>query len=627
VLAELRICDLAIIDELELNFGPGFSVLTGETGAGKSIIIDAVDLVLGGRADSSVVRAGSDRALVEATFRLSADGQRGLAAVLQREGLESDDPAYLLLAREVRLVGRNVCRVNGRSVTLALLRELATGLVDIHGQSEHLSLLHARNQLDLLDRYADLLPLRAEVASLVRQIGATRAELDSLSHHEQELAHRVDLLQFQIGEIESAALRVGEDDELLAERVRLSNAEQLSELAVEALNVLEESSDETPAVLDLLGTAVRALTRLARIDASLAQELSVAETVTYQIEELGERLRGYLGEIEFNPKRLQAVEDRLNLIHRLERKYGTTIGTVLDYAAEAAAQLDRITHSEERIAELEKLERQQLKHLGERTAVLSAERRAAAQSLAAGIEAELGDLRLEGARFGVSFSWRLDAAGVPVPARAGGLEWCVSRAGEECVGQAQVESDAVAAVAFDAAGIDRVEFVVTTNPGEPLKPMAKVASGGETSRLMLALKTVLSRADGTPTLIFDEIDQGIGGRIGATVGHKLWALTAPGNNNESTESTGHQVLCVTHLPQLAGFGDTHLRVEKDVVGERSVTRVHGLDGADRIQELAQMLGGAGDATVRSAEELLVMVEKYKAHGAARGVAKAPTGGV
>ncbi|MCJ7736135.1 MAG: AAA family ATPase, partial [Anaerolineae bacterium] len=417
MLAELRICDLAIIDTLQLSFGPGFSVLTGETGAGKSIIIDAVALVLGGRADGSVVRAGSDRALVEATFRLSAERQRVMAPVLLREGMESDDPAYLMLAREVRLEGRNVCRVNGRSVTLSLLRELATGLVDIHGQSEHLSLLHARNQLDLLDRYADLLPLRSEVADLVRQTSAVRAELESLSRHEQELAYRVDLLRFQISEIESALLREGEDDELLAERVRLSNAEQLSELVAEVLTALEEAGDQTPSVLDLLGTGVQALTRLARIDSSLTQQLRAAEATTYQVEELVERLRGYLDEIEFNPQRLQAVEDRLNIIHRLERKYGKTIGEVLDHAVDAADQLDRITHSEERVAELEKMELELLKSLGDRASALSEQRRGAAGRLSASIDAELGALRLEGARFGVSVRWRPDAAGVRVLAK------------------------------------------------------------------------------------------------------------------------------------------------------------------------------------------------------------------
>ena len=613
MLAELRICDLAIIDTLQLSFGPGFSVLTGETGAGKSIIIDAVALVLGGRADGSVVRAGSDRALIEATFRLSADRQRVMAPVLLREGLESDDPAYLMLAREVRLEGRNVCRVNGRSVTLSLLRELATGLVDIHGQSEHLSLLHARNQLDLLDRYADLLPLRSEVANLVRQICAVRAELESLSRHEQELAYRVDLLRFQISEIESALLRVGENDELLAERVRLSNAEQLSQLVAEVLTALEEAGDQTPSVLDLLGTGVQALTRLTRIDSSLTQQLRAAEATTYQVEELVERLRGYLDEIEFNPQRLQAVEDRLNLIHRLERKYGKTIGEVLDHAADAADQLNRITHSEERVAELEKMERELLRSLGDRASALSEQRRGAAGRLSTSIDAELGALRLEGARFGVSFRWRPDAAGVRVLARTESLEWCVSGPGGQPAGHPSADAGTVVGVAFDALGIDRVEFLVTTNPGEPLKPMAKVASGGETARLMLALKTVLSQADGTPTLIFDEIDQGIGGRIGATVGHKLWGLAAPPNNNESAEyASSHQVLCVTHLPQLAGFGDTHLRVEKDIIGDRSVTRVRGLDREDRVRELAQMLGGTGDAIVRSAEEILAMVDQVKA---------------
>jgi DNA repair protein RecN (Recombination protein N) len=610
VLAELRIRDFAIIDELQWSFVPGFSVMTGETGAGKSIIVDAVELVLGGRADSTIVRAGADRAIVEATFRLGPAQRAAIDPLLKREGLEGDDAGLLLLGREVRLSGRSVSRVNGRAITLALLREVAEGLVDIHGQSEHLSLLRVREHANLLDRYAELWPLRAQVAELVGQVRAVRQELTDLVRSEQELAHRADLLQFQIGEIETAALQPSEEEGLLAERLRLANAEQLAALTGEALQALGSEEGQTGA-LDLLGVGLRAMEKLARVDPGLEPQLRAAESVNYQVEDLVRSLRDYGERVEHNPRRLREVEERLALIRRLERKYGPKIADVLAYSEKAAQELDTITHSEERIAELCAEEERLLAELGQLAVELSLKRREAAQRLAAGIEEELRNLRMEGARFGVDFRWRPDSEGVPLSQGVAGFRFQVSGSGIEQLEAWNLEPETRPRVAFDASGIDRVEFLVSPNPGEPLKPMAKVASGGETSRLMLALKTVLSRADETPTLIFDEIDQGIGGRVGATVGRKLWSLVAgmgPGGLR-------HQVLCVTHLPQLAGFGDEHLhvekRVEETVVGERTVARVRKLEGRARVEELAQMLGASGEAAYRSAEEILAQVARAK----------------
>jgi len=597
MLIELHIRDFAIIDELRLALGPGFITLTGETGAGKSIIIDAVELVLGGRADKTVVRAGAERALVEATFRLGPDRRAALQPLLEREGLEGDEPDLLLLAREVRAEGRSVCRVNGRAVTLALLREVAQGLVDIHGQSEHLSLLRVREHLNLLDRYAGLWDLRARVSDLVDRVRAVRRERAELERDEQELARRMDLLQYQIAEIEAAALQPGEDEELTEERVRLANAEQLAALLAEGLRALDEGSEENPAAMDLLGTAVRALEGLTRIDGTLEPRLREAEELTYRLQDLAGALREYRDRIEFNPQRLAEVEERLDLIHRLKRKYGPTILDVLAYARKAARELESITHSEERIAELRAEEERLLAELGEVALELSLRRREAARRLAQEIERELEDLRMEGARFGVEFQWREDPEGIPVETlRAVGSRLRIADSNL----QSAISNLQSAAVAFDTTGVDRVEFLVSPNPGEPLKPLARIASGGETSRLMLALKAVLSRADETPTLIFDEIDQGIGGRVGATVGEKLWRLTVAG------ESGGihHQVLCVTHLPQLAGFGDVHLKVEKRVVEGRTVTHVAPLEGPARVEELAQMLGAGGEEGRRSAERIL-----------------------
>jgi DNA repair protein RecN (Recombination protein N) len=596
VLAELRIRDFAIIDELQIRFAPGFSVLTGETGAGKSIIVDAVGLVLGGRADSTVVRAGADRAIVEATVRLRPAQRAAIDPVLEREGLEGDGPELLLLGREVRLGGRSVSRVNGRAVTLALLREVAEGLVDIHGQSEHLSLLRVREHVNLLDRYAELWPLRTQVAELVGRVQAVRRELADLVLREQELAHRADLLQFQIGEIGAAALQPSEEEGLLEERLRLTNAEQLAALAGEALRALEESEEEAPTALDLLGAVLRALEGLARVDPALESQLRVAESVNYQVEELGRSLRDYQEQVESNPRRLQEVEERLSLIRRLERKYGSTIPDVLVYAEKAAQELDTITHSEERIAELQVEGERLLAELGTLAVELSHRRRDAAQR-------------------------REDQEGVLLPRPVSSLRFQISGSGVEQPETLNLEPGIPIHVAFDSSGIDRVEFLVSPNPGEPLKPLAKIASGGETSRLMLALKTVLSRADETPTLIFDEIDQGIGGRIGVTVGEKLWNLAVGTGSGDLR----HQVLCVTHLPQLAGFGDVHFHVEKATTGERTVTRVRQLQGGPRVEELAHMLGSSGEAAYRSAEEILEQVARSKKREA-RGPGAASRGG-
>jgi DNA repair protein RecN (Recombination protein N) len=607
MLTELTIRDFAIIDELALRLHPGFNVLTGETGAGKSIIIDAVDLLLGGRGDSTAVRSGAKRAIVEGVFRLGQGAQARLNPLLEENELEGDTSDVLLLGREVRANGRSVGRVNGRAVTLTLLREVAGGLVDIHGQSEHLSLLQVRAHLDLLDRYADLWELRGQVGAQVGALRAVRRELEGLLRDERALARRADLLQFQVDEIGSANLRPGEEDDLIQERNRLANAEQLATLAAEIHTALREADGdgEGAAALDLIDQAVRALTALVRLDVTLEPQRETLESISYQLDDLAAVLRDYQEtiEAEWNPRRLAKVEDRFDLIQRLKRKYGDSIEAILSFAAKAAAELETITHSEERVEELRAQEADLLGEISALAADLSVRRREAAERLSAAVEVELADLKMEGARFSVDFEWKPASDGVPIPT-------------PQPSGRAERAPYPMpdTPLAFDATGIDRVEFLVSPNPGEDLKPMVKIASGGETARLMLALKTVLSRADETPTLIFDEIDQGIGGRVGATVGRKLWGLTAADG-----AAVGHQVLCVTHLPQLAGYGDCHFKVEKQVVpatdlepgGERTVTGTRSLEGDARVEEMAQMLGVVSDSTRESAREILEQVEKAK----------------
>lgn len=577
MLTELRIQNFAIIDRLELCFGPGLIILTGETGAGKSIILDAVVMLIGGRADTTVIRSGAETALVEGTFHLQGPEKEAVNAILQREDL-LEEPDYVTLSREVRREGRSVARVNGRTVSVTLLRELGALLIDIHGQAEHLSLLDPRAHLGLLDRYAEVTPLLQEYRQSYQALLSTRRRLSELRALQSDADRRTELLTYAVEEIEAARLKPGEEEELRQERDRLANAEALAEYAQQALTVLDEGTPESPAASDLVGQAVQALAALARIDKSRAELAQQAEDLEESLTDLARSLRNYLEEIEFNPKRLEVVEERLALIHNLTRKYGGSIPAVLAYLADARRQLETISNMAEQIQALEAEETRLLQQLARQGKALSEKRKEAAIHLSKGIETELDDLKMASARFGVDFQTRPAPDGVPL--------------------------DEGVRLAFDQNGFDRVEFLVAPNPGEGLKPLAKIASGGETSRLMLALKNVLARADQIPSLIFDEIDQGIGGRVGLTVGYKLWRL-----------ARNHQVFCVTHLPQLAAFGDQHWRVQKQVDDGRTLTRVEKLDGESRLLELAQMLGEVGEGTLRSAHEILQAARDLIAHSA------------
>ncbi len=574
MLKELIISDFAIIEHLDLHFSPGLNVLTGETGAGKSIIIDAVNALLGERVDNDMIRAGASNARIEGFFELDDRTSQAVRAILEAEGLEGDEPNALLLGREIRQEGRHLCRVNGRVVTLGLYKNITDHLVDIHGQGDHLLLFRVKYHLDALDHYGGLAEQRKEMAAIFRQIQEVRRELQRLRQDEREAARQMDLLTYQAREIASASLQVGEDEQLRAERNRLANAEHLMELAAETYRALQEGDEGQMSALDLIGQAVRNLGSLARIDSDMQPYLQAAETIEAQIEDLTRVLRAYCDDIEYNPARLQEVEERLNLISNLKRKYGESIEDILAFAKEVERKLENISHSEERLEALQAEEQRLLQLASQVARELSELRGQQAVALAQEVENQLADLRMERARFQVSITQVESEDGLPACGKA---------------------------YEFDETGYDKVEFLISANVGEPLRPLMKTASGGEASRLMLALKVVLSEADPVPTLIFDEIDAGIGGRIGSVVGMKLWGLTPR-----------HQVLCVTHLPQIAAFADHHYRVYKEVVGERTQTKVSLLEGPDRIQELAQMLGSDTEMTWRNAQEMYEQVARQKA---------------
>lgn len=579
MLTELRIQNFAIIDELHLAFGAGFVVLTGETGAGKSIIIDAVEMLLGGRADSTAVRTDAEIAIIEGHFKIDASIQPAVHSILEREGL-LDDKDHLLLSREIRREGRNVARVNGRVTALNLLGELGEWLVDVHGQSEHLSLRRVAEHVQLLDRYAGLGDLRSDFERVYIQLRETRAELTQLREREREAHSRAEILAFQIEEIEAAKVSVTEEEQLREERTRLANIEQLTRLSAEAVDALAGGAETRQSATDLVGKAVDALSDLAEVDGSMKPLGDRAQALMEDISELSRTLRRYQEEAEFNPRRLDEVEDRLNLLQSLKRKYGGSLEAVLQQARTAVDELESLTNAERRIEELQEREEQLLIELAELGSSLSRSRAQAGAELGAAIERQLDDLRMAEARFGLDLRQREDEEGVPVDGKT---------------------------LALFPTGIDQVEFLVAPNPGEGLKPLAKIASGGETSRLMLGLKSVLAEADRTPTLIFDEIDQGIGGRVGTTVGEKLWALSAT-----------HQVLCITHLPQLAAFGDQHVKVEKEVRSGRTITTVRSLGDAERVTEMATMIGGVTDSNMESALAFLDGAQAEKSARAAVG---------
>jgi DNA repair protein RecN (Recombination protein N) len=585
VLVELDIRDLAITEHVRVAFGPGLTAITGETGAGKSLIIDALQLLLGGRADPALVRAGADSARVEGVFDLGAQPlPEPLRSVLGEVGVEPDD-GTLIVSREIAAGPRSRAtgRINGRAVVQSALAAIGAQLVEIHGQGEHVQLLATARHAVLLDRFAGALPQKAALARPLSKLRELRAELTRLQSDERERARREERLRFELAEISGAELRPEEEDELQAERLLLGNAERLAELADAGHAALQGGARGGSAV-DALGRASEALAELAELDPRLAEDALTASTLQEQAIDLARTLRSYRESVEHNPRRLTQVEERLTLLATLQRKYGATLAEVIAYGAEIAGELATLESSEERRAELLEQERALMAEAADRAAELSAVRVVGALRLVGAVRAELLDLGLPHARFAVQFSRRAANDGLP-------CDLPLALLVEDTV--ETTDNGRAARLVCDAGGVDRIEFLVTLNPGEPLRPLARVASGGETSRLMLALETVLGDAADVATMIFDEIEQGIGGRSGGVVGAKLAAL-----------GESRQVVCITHLPQIAARAQQHLVVSKAVAGERTRTAVLPVEGEARTRELAAMLGGETPANLDSANDLL-----------------------
>ena len=535
----LRINNIALIPALEVEFGPGLTLLTGETGAGKSILIDALGLLLGDRASPDLIRSGEERAAVEAVFEV-ADA----AALLEERGLSSDGDE-VVIRRELQSNGKGRATVNGALVPVSLLRDLAPRLTVIHGQHEPQGLLDPSTHVDLLDHFAgadDGRPL----AEFFRDLRAAEAALERLRGDRREAERRREMLEFQAGEIERAGLVAGEEEALRVEKARQANAGRLAALSGEAYGLLY---DDESAALSRLGLVFRRVEDLAAIDPSFRGFLDARAEALAPLEDLALRLRDYKEQLEVSPGRLDEIEARLALLERLKKKYGATVEEVLAFGERCRRELDALLSPEEQERTLEaRRERLAAAYL-ERARALSKRRRAAALDLRKRVQAELAQLAMEKTRFEVAFD----------PADA----------------EAAVDSSE-----WTERGLERAEFLLSPNPGEELRPLARIASGGELSRIMLGLKSVVRSDVPGLTLVFDEVDAGIGGRVAEVVGRKLKAVAAR-----------QQVLCVTHLPQIAAFADQHLAVRKRVERGRTVTLVEPLAGDARVEEVARMLGG------------------------------------
>jgi DNA repair protein RecN (Recombination protein N) len=548
----LAIRNLAVIESVAVDFEHSFNILTGETGAGKSILVEAVGLLLGGRATQDLLRTGEDVASVEAIFE-TADGEE------------------LIVRREITSQGRSRAFINGALATAAALKDLSNRLVELHGQHEHQQLLDPSQHLALLDTWAGLDEERTRVEAAFAAVRGFRDQLDRLRMDDRERAARLDLVEFQLGELQKAGLQTGEDETLAADRQLLRSADTIHRLCNEGY---AELYDTESAALGTLGRVWKRVGELAAIDPRFAPYLEARDGIKAQLEDLAFTLRDFADGIDSSPARLQQVEDRLALIERLKRKHGGTLESAIEYRDKLAAEHQALTGGQSSLAEIE----QHLADAGRTfltgAQALSAARRAAALKFAKSIETELADLAMAKTRFEVRLT-----------TDPGEAHWA-------------------------PAGIDAGEFFLSPNVGEELRPLARIVSGGELSRVMLALKT-LGAKDGMAgkTLIFDEVDAGIGGRVASVVGDKLAAL-------------GHrfQVLCITHLPQIAASGRTHFLIEKRVQGSRTVTSVTRLTAEDRVPEIARMMGGsaAGVKVLESARELL---DTAKAKGEAEAKAK------
>lgn len=562
MLLELSISNFALIDNLTISLSGGLNILTGETGAGKSIIIDAVNIVLGERADKDVIRTGTDRAVVEACFDCSR--VEGVKELLTRMEIELEDDGTLFLNREIKS-GRSVSRVNGRPVSLSYIREISKLLIDIHGQHQHQSLLDIRNHLDILDQFGgeEILEQRRKIEDLYREHDTCRKLLDSITRNEMERLKNIDLFTYQIREIDDAELQIGEEEELARQKEVMVNAEKIFQALASSYQILFDGNGEEMTVVDGLNRISSLLSPFCEIDNDLSEFFNSVDSSCEILKEVSRDIRNYIDNIEFDQEKLNRIEERLDLINKLRRKYGHTIEEILDYRKEKAQELDMLRNSEQQMKGLNEKINTLEKKMKKECEILSLLRERASRLLEDNILDRIRKLGMGKAAFEVNMRELED---------------------------------------FTSKGTDAIEFLFSANLGEPLKPLSKIVSGGEMSRIMLAIKTSLAHTDKISTLIFDEIDVGISGRTAQAVAQQLAEV-----------SQKHQVICVTHLPQIASMADNHYLIKKQENDGHTFTTLEVLDNDTRVEEMSRLLGGAEvtQVTYKHAREILDMAQKFK----------------
>lgn len=567
MLQELSINNFAIIDELYLSFDNGLTVLTGETGAGKSIIIDALHLLTGGRGSAEYVRYGEKKAELEGLFIVH--DHHMIHEKLAEFGIDIED-GMIIIRRDISSSGKSVCRVNGKLVTIAMLREIGSKLVDIHGQHEHQELMNASLHLHLLDQFGgkEIQTALARYKEVFQAYDQILKQINKLTENEKEMAHRLDLIQFQLKEIQSADLKIGEEEQLLEERSRLNNFEKLYEAMHTSYNALQGEQKG----IDWIGLVMSQLEIAAEIDPSYEPLMESVSNSYYMLEDAAHSLRNEVDKLAYDPNRLNEIESRLNDISTLKRKYGATISDILEYSAKIEEEIETITNRESHLEKLTTKLESIRADLYLEAKQLSELRQKVAHMLTIEIHKQLKQLYMDKTVFDVRFHHAIENM-------------------DEKKGQVYQEN-----------GIDHVEFYISPNPGEPLKPLTKIASGGELSRIMLALKTIFSHHQGITSIIFDEIDTGVSGRVAQAIAEKIYKI-----------SHHSQVLCISHLPQVAAMADTHFYIAKEAKKDRTKTSVVTLNKEEKIKEIARMISGVEitDLTKKHAEELLELAYTHK----------------
>ena len=553
MLEHLHIRNVALIKESEISFGDGLNILTGETGGGKSMIIDSLQFALGGRAGKDFLRHGEKQAAVEALFSVQS---QALTEKLAENGIAPEEDGTLLITRTLSEAGKSVCRINGSTVTVGMLKEIAEDMIDIYGQHEHQSLLNPVKHIRLLDRFcgAGFGEAMEEYKNSRQRLKDLEKQLTILIGDESQREQRMDMLLFQKEEIEAAELREGEEDALLEQKKRLSSMERLIRLTGESITLLYDGDDRAPSACDQLGDALAKLQEAAEYDAVLSPLADALADGYAAVEDCARELKRETEKQEADPEELERIEERLQLFYKLKRKYGGSIEAVLEFYEKAVQELEFLSNSSEKAAELSAKKAEEEKRLSALAETLTARRRATAEQVEEQIETALHDMEMKHARFHIQIEEKAD---------------------------------------WGADGKDKVEFLISANAGEPLKPLAKIASGGEMSRVMLALKTVLVDADEIGTFIFDEIDTGVSGRTARRVGEKMRFLGGK-----------RQLLCITHLPQIAAMADNHFLIEKESDAGETVTRVTALDEEGAVREVARLMNDVTETTLAAARELL-----------------------